>query len=94
MDDGNEPSPVLKLLLQLAYLAAVTWLMLPEHKRKELTMRAALQLQGLSGRLARLAAVRSMGAELRTGARRYELPYLLSLARDRAQRLYDQARSA
>jgi hypothetical protein len=94
VDDQNGPGPLARLLAQLAYLAMVAWMVLPEHKKRELAMRAARTAQSLSGQLARRAAVRSMEAELRTGHRRYELPYLLSLARDQAQKLYERERSA
>ena len=83
-----------RLLASLAYLAVVSWMMLPDHKRRELKMKAARTAQSLSDRLARRAGDSSMGTELRTGQRRYEVPYLLSLAREQAGRLYERQRSA
>jgi len=77
----------------LAYVGAMVWLSLPEHRRREIRMRAAARMRAGAALGARRAGVASMAEELRTGRRLYGLPYLLSRARDRAAGWYEGARS-
>jgi hypothetical protein len=96
VDDQERPAKadLAIRLAELAVYAAGMWMMLPEAQRQEIVMRATMGLHRLSGRLARRAAARSMETELRTGHARYELPWLLSVLRDQAARLYERERSA
>jgi hypothetical protein len=80
--------------MYLAYLAGAVWMSLPAHRRAEIRMKTAARVRAVAAAGARRAGEASMGHELRTGRRLYGLPYLLSVARDRAARAYDRARSA
>ena len=90
--DTNEER--LRMLLNLAYLGAAAWLMMPEHQRQLLVMRVTMTARAAATALARRAGVASMANELATGRQVYTLPYLLSRARDRLGRAYEAARGA
>ena len=91
-EEAKRREAIARLVLALAYIAVMAWYLIPEHQRKLTGMRLAAASRRLCERAALRAGHQSMTLELGTGQRRYELPYLLSLARDRAARFYDRLR--
>jgi hypothetical protein len=82
------------LVLCLAYMGWAVWaVMVPEHKRTELRLRALRWSCRGTNRLARRTGAASMEAELQTGAQLYGVPYGLSVVRDALARAYDRARN-
>ncbi len=83
-------------MMSLAYgLASLLWLMwylIPPHQRRLLLMRATWSLHQTARNAACRAGRRAMGREIRGSSPRYRLPYILSLAADRAHRIYEKAR--
>ena len=93
MDEGpGRLQRIAGLLVTLTML----WLMLPEHQRTLILMRAARLAQHVAHRAARREGNAGMGDELagRAGdaARRYSLAYALARARDRAGAALEQLR--
>src|ERR1700733_6527954 len=81
-------------LLGLALTIYYLWIMLiPEHSRKLMLMRAAETTRQRAGKAAFRAGHQAMGLEIRGRGKNYELPYRLSQARDLAGRAYDKLRS-
>lgn len=74
----------LEQLLALASTLVMAWLMLPEHQRTLILMRAAERARNLTGRLARAEGHAGMGEELagRDPGARYGGAYALARARD------------
>ncbi|MDA8316523.1 MAG: hypothetical protein M0010_15340 [Actinomycetota bacterium] len=84
----------LQLLLALLAVAAEIWFVLiPEHRRKEILLQLTRRTKSLCSRLARRIGEREMAAELRGERPAYELSYFFSCVRDRASELYESIRS-
>ena len=80
-------------LLGLAYTAYVIWILLvPEHRRKLITMRMLMGLHRAAATAASRTGRRAMALEARGFGKRYEIPYQLSLLREAAAELYDRLR--
>jgi hypothetical protein len=92
LTDAQRAEAWVKLATALMYAGAMVWLVIPEHRRQLLIMRVILAARSLAHRVALRAGEASMAMELRTGRERYEMPYLLSVARDRLAAAYDRAR--
>lgn len=81
--------------ISVAYLLAAAWAMAPEHTRSLWGMRASSTAGRLLEKAARRAGRAGMAAELRAGrpvSEHYQLPYLLSCARDACARAYERFR--
>lgn len=80
-------------ILSLIYTAYILWIMLvPEHQRRLILMRAASQVRSLSARAAFRTGHQAMGLEISGSGRNYELPYRLSQLRDLSGRIYERLR--
>jgi hypothetical protein len=92
---SREPGRLQQLAAMALTLMAM-WMMLPEHQRRLLVMRATVAVQRVAGRAARREGHAGMGSELagRTGdaARSYLTAFHLSRARDRATRILEGMR--
>jgi hypothetical protein len=89
--DGGQ---VLKLAILGTEFLALAWVMMPEHARRLILMRAAHRARIMLGLAARRAGHAAMGSELATGQREYTAPLILSAARDMMTRAYDRLRYA
>lgn len=81
----------------LAYLALVVWVVwsqVPQHQRTHMRMAAWRRVQVASQGAARATARGAMRAELAGQGQRYEVPYILSVLRDKALTRYYRARGA
>jgi hypothetical protein len=91
----DERSSGLQLALALLVVAAEVWFVLiPEHRRKEILLNLTKNLRTISARLARRVGQREMGAELRGERPAYELSYFLSCLRDGAASFYERLRAS
>ena len=82
----------LGLLYALASILYLMWVLIPEHKKRLMAMRAAETVRRATGRLAFRTGHLAMGHELASGVENYTLPYLLSRARDKAVTVYGKLR--
>lgn len=92
-EQARRREAIVRLITALLSLSVMLWYLTPEHHRQLATMRLAAASGRACGRLAKMLARQSMNMELVTGRQRYEAPYLLSLARDQAERWYERTRS-
>ena len=81
---------LVNLIGALASLVVMGWYLTPAHQRQELVMRVTERTRRVLERAARSAGRQRMGVELATGRREYSVPYLLSVARDRAAAAYER----
>lgn len=80
-------------LLGLAYTIYVMWvLLIPEHQRRLVLMRVTEAIRSAAGRAAFRTGHRAMSLEISASVENYELPYRLSLVRDRAAVIYEKLR--
>lgn len=91
---GERPGPerAAAVLVVLAELVVLVVYLVPEHTRRLWAMRAAAWAARSAGRAAAWAGRRAMADELAGGAGRYELPVVLSRARDAAWATYERMR--
>lgn len=82
----------LNLIMVLASLAYLGWTMTPPHTRQLWAMQTTAWARKALTSCARHAGRAAMTRELQGDEPAYELPYLLSLARDRLGALYDHMR--
>jgi hypothetical protein len=84
---------LIEAAISLALSAWMVWqVMVPASTKQLLRMRLLAAGQRMTATCARRAGAASMRAELRGQGARYEVPYGLSLARERLGRAYDRAR--
>lgn len=77
-----------------ASLIATGWFLIPQHQKRLWGMQVAETVRRLLDRGAHHAGYQAMALELDSGRTDfYSLPYVLSVARDRARSVYDQLRS-
>ncbi len=101
MEEERKREARLKLMLALVDLALCLWMlwqMLPEHRRRELIMRAAHRARTVSLRLARAAGRNGMALELAAGEHQgklwYEAAYqVMRQGALRAEQIYEKGRS-
>lgn len=80
-------------LLGLAYMMYALWILLvPEHSRRLILMRAAAAVRQRAAKAAFRTGHQAMGLEISGCGRNYELSYRLSQLRDAANRAYDKLR--
>lgn len=80
------------LVTVLVELAAMVWVMVPDHRKRELAMRAAAAGRRVTATLASRTARAAMARELASGADDYQVPYWFSRARDACARAYERLR--
>jgi hypothetical protein len=93
MEDGQAADRLLArlyLILCIGFLGATAIHLIPAHQRQAAKLRALRWCVLGTNRLARRAAAGSMALELATGEQEYDVPFLLSVLRDRLHRAYDQ----
>lgn len=84
----------LRLIYTAVSLGVVAWYLIPQHQKKLWAMAAAERARRLLDRGARHAGYQAMGRELSSGRMDfYNLPLVLSVARDKARGLYEKMRS-
>lgn len=93
-EEADRRRAIVQLATAILSLAVMMWHLTPEHHRKLLEMRLAAASRRLCERAALRCGHQSMTVELTTGQARYEIPWLLSMARDKAAAWYERARSA
>ena len=81
-------------LLSLLYVIWMVWLMIPEHRRRLMAMRAMEAIRSGAERAASRAGAQAISLEARTGTENYHLPYGLSLLAGKAAKAYDKLRFA
>lgn len=94
MDPRRRPGK-LELVQAVLMLGLTVWLMLPEHQRQLLAMRAAATGRDLAGRLARAQGHAGMGDELDghpQARQHYRTAYRLARMRDDLAGLLDRLR--
>jgi hypothetical protein len=80
-------------LLSLIYLAWLMWtVMLPEHRRQEMTMRLLKSCVRVTNRLGPRAAVPSLAREMATGSEQYAVPWAIARTGLWLDDRYQQAR--
>ncbi len=82
-------------LYGLVSLGWLVWMLIPEHRKRLLGMKAAAAGRSLAGRAAFRTGHQAMGLELKgcgESGSGYAPVYLLSLARERAGRAYERMR--
>lgn len=82
----------LGLVYALASVLWLLWIMVPEHQRRLLMMRAVHQMRGFLGRAAFHAGHQAMGLEISGRGANYVLPLSLSVARDKTAAAYEKLR--
>jgi hypothetical protein len=96
VSDEEKLAQRIKLIEASLSIGITLWMiwfqLIPAHRRQLWRMTVLATVSGWTGTAARRAAAGSMRAELAGAGQRYELPYALSLARDRLARAYDSAR--
>lgn len=92
-EEARRQEAIAKLITALLTLAVMLWYLIPAHRRNLAQMWLAAGSRRLCERAALQLGRQGMTVELTTGQRRYELPYLLSLGRDKAAAWYERARS-
>jgi len=83
---------ILGLLYALISLAWLMWMLIPEHRKRLWAMRAVQAIRQATGTLAFRTGHKAMGHELASSTENYALPYLLSVARDKAAAVYERLR--
>lgn len=84
----------LRLIYTAVSLGVVAWYLIPQHQKKLWAMAAAEKTRRLLDLGAHRAGHQAMGLELSSGRRDfYNLPYVLSVARDKARDAYERLRS-
>lgn len=92
-EEARRREAVVKLVTALLTLAVMMWHLIPDHKKSLTKMRLAAASRQLCERGALRLGLQSMRIELTTGQQRYEVPLLLSVARDKAAAWYEKSRS-
>ena len=97
--DEGAAAPRLEMVAQILSLAYAVisilwliWILVPEHQRRLWAMKAANRTRQVMGTLAFRTGHQAMGLELASSVENYRLPYLLSVARDRAAAFYNKLR--
>ena len=85
---------VARLLYALLSVAWLMWILIPEHKRRLMLMRAAKMAERSAWRTASRAGRQAMALEISGRGMSYGLPYQLSRLAQRAGRAYEEARGA
>ena len=67
-----------ELITTLISAAVMTWYLIPEWKRRELTLRALWAVRERLSRVAQAAGRAAMRDELSTGRRDYDVPLMLA----------------
>lgn len=91
-EPGGRRLRMISALLGLVYSLMMLWCLIPAHQRQLIRMRLIAGTREGANRCARRAGDSSMAAELRTGARLYQVPYTLARLRDRLGDAYERER--
>jgi hypothetical protein len=83
---------ILSLLYALISVLWLMWILIPEHQRRLLAMRAAKTAERNAWRTAFRAGHQEMGLELKGCATSYQVPYRLSRLAMSAERAYEKLR--
>ncbi len=83
---------ILSLIYALISILWLLWILIPEHQRRLMAMRAAKTIERNAWRTAFRAGHQEMGLEVSGLATSYRVPYVLSRAALQAERAYEKLR--
>lgn len=83
---------ILSLIYALISILWLIWILIPEHQKRLIAMRAAKTLERNAWRAAFRAGHQEMGLELSGLATSYQVPYRLSLLARKAEQAYEKLR--
>lgn len=91
----QEREALLKMVYAALMVAAMAWMLIPEHERKLFLMRVTDLVRKALDALAHRAGHASMGTELSSAGRiqQYQVPLMLSRLRDKAARQIGKLRN-